>query len=279
MKNLKNITVQEINDLSYTDFIALIGETNRCPGGKDTIRRIIQNSFINRKSRVLEVGSNTGFTSLEVTHLVKCQVEGIDVSEDCVLEARNKLSQDTKEIQRLVNFRIGSAYEIPFDNDTFDLLIAGGATSFMDEKSRAVSEYLRVVKPWGFVSVTQLFYAKKPPSKVVNAVSKAIGIKINPWGKDKWLSVFTEHRDKLERYYLYEGDLNHRDPESIDKYLNYFISKPQIQEFKSDVQMAIIAKWRRYLEVFNENHKYLGYFTMLLRKTPLREEPELFTIK
>lgn len=279
MKNPGDITVQEVNNLSYTDFIALIRETNRCPGGKDTIRRVIQNSFVNRESRILEIGSNTGFTSLEVAHLVKCRVDGIDVSKNCVLEAKNKLSQDTEEVKKLVNFQVGSAYEIPFDNDTFDLLIGGGATSFMDKKSRAVSEYVRVVKPWGFISVTQLFYAKRPPIKVVDAVSAAIGVKINPWEKDQWLSIFTEQTNKLERYYFYEGRLTHREPKSIDDCVNYFLSKPHIQELKADVQKAIGNKWKGYLEVFNENHKYLGYFTVLLRKTQYDEEPELFIRK
>lgn len=279
MKNLKDITIQEINDLSYTDFIALIKETNRCPGGKDTIRRVIQNSFINRESRILEIGSNTGFTSLEVAHLVKCRVDGIDVSKNCVLEAKNKLSQDTEEIKKLVNFQIGSAYKIPFDNGTFDLLIVGGATSFMDKKSKAVSEYVRVVKPWGFISVTQLFYAKTPPTKVVDAVSEAIGVKINPWGKDQWLSIFIEQTNKLEKYYFYESRLTHREPKSIDDYVDHFLSKSHIQGLEADVQEAIRNKWKGYLEVFNENHKYLGYFTVLFRKTQYDEEPELFTRK
>ncbi len=279
MKNPSDITVLEINDLSYIDFIALIRETNRCPGGKDTIRRVVQNSFITRESRVLEVGSNTGFTSLEVAHLVKCRIDGIDISENCVLEAKNKLNQDTEEIKKLVNFQVGSAYEIPFDNDTFDLLIGGGATSFMDKKSKAVSEYVRVVKPWGFISVTQLFYAKKPPTKVIDAVSEAIGVKINPWGKDKWLSIFTKQTNKLEKYYFYEGSLTHRKPESVDEYVDHFLSKPHIQELKTDVQESIRKKWKGYLEVFNENHKYLGYFTLLLRKTHYDEELELFIRK
>lgn len=279
MKNPGDITVQEVNNLSYTDFIALIRETNRCPGGKDTIRRVIQNSFVNRESRILEIGSNTGFTSLEVAHLIKCRVDGIDVSKNCVLEAKNKLSQDTEEVKKLVNFQVGSAYEIPFDDDTFDLLIGGGATSFMDKKSKAVSEYIRVVKPWGFISVTQLFYAKKPPTRVVGAVSEAIGVKISPWGMDQWLSIFTEQTNKLEKYYFYEGRLTHREPKSIDDYIDHFLSKPHIQELKADVQEAIRNKWKGYLEVFNENHKYLGYFTVLLRKTQYDEEPELFIRK
>src|SRR5690606_23099308 len=131
-------------------------------------------SFLTKDSHVLEIGSNTGFTSLEIAHLVNCKVDGIDVSESCVLESKERLKQDTAKIQKLVNFSIGSAYDVPFKNETFDLVVTGGATSFMDEKSKAISEYIRVTKPWGFISATQLFYAKEPPRKIINDVSTAI---------------------------------------------------------------------------------------------------------
>lgn len=127
--------------------------------------------------------------------------------------------------------------------------------------------------------MTQLFYAKRPPTKVVNAVSEVIGVKINPWGREQWLSIFTQQINKLEKYYFYEGRLMHRESKSIDDYVNRFISKPHIQELKAGVQEVIRNKWKGYLEVFNENHKYLGYFTLLLRKTQYDEEPELFIRK
>ena len=39
--------------MSYVDFISFIQETNRCPGGKDTINWILQNTFANKSLLVL----------------------------------------------------------------------------------------------------------------------------------------------------------------------------------------------------------------------------------
>lgn len=271
------LTKKTINKMTYTDFIALIKETNRCPGGKDSIRRIIQNTFINDKSKVLEIGSNTGFTSLEIAHAIKCHVEGIDVSKSCVDESINKLNEDTVEIRNLVNFRVASAYEIPFLNNNFDLVVTGGATSFMDNKSKAVEEYIRVVKPWGFISATQLFYINKPPQKVIDDVSQALGVQIKPWGEKDWLKVF--NNSKLELYHYEKHELFNRSEKIINEYIDYFLNKPHLNKLDKEIKQIIRKKWKNYIDIFNENHKYLGYFIAIFRKNLYPEEPELFIHK
>lgn len=263
--------------MSYTDFIALIKETNRCPGGKDSVRRIIQNTFIDKKSKVLEIGSNTGFTSLEIAHTVKCQVVGIDISESCVNESLNRIKYDTSEIRKIVNFRVASAYEIPFSKNSFDLVVTGGATSFMDNKSKAVKEYIRVVKPWGFISATQLFYFKKPTQRVINNVSYALGVRIEPWSENDWLQVFNDSR--LELYHYEKHGLSIRSEDSINEYINYFLRKPHLNKLDKDLKQMIKEKWKEYIDIFNENHRYLGYYIAIFRKNLVPEEPELFIRK
>jgi len=276
---MKKLTKELIEAMSYTDFISLIKETNRCPGGKDSIRKILLNTFTNKDSYVLEVGSNTGFTSLEIAHTLKCKIEGIDISESCVAESREKLLSDNQQIQQLVNFRVGSAYDIPFEDNTFDLVVTGGATSFMDDKQRAVNEYKRVVKPWGFISATQLFYVTKPPQHVLNNVSKAIGVEIKPWGIKDWLSVFYNHQSGLEVYWLEENELQSRNESVIEEYIQYFMDKPHLSTLAEELRNAIYKKWKAYVDIFNENHRYLGYFIALFRKQEYLEEPELFIRK
>ena len=58
------------------------------------------------------------------------------------------IDKDTEEVKKRVSFKVGSAYDIPFEENFFDLVMCGGATSFMDNKNKAVSEYFRVLKPW-----------------------------------------------------------------------------------------------------------------------------------
>jgi ubiquinone/menaquinone biosynthesis C-methylase UbiE len=270
------LTVEKVLNMSYVDFISFLQETNRCPGGKRTIHDIINISKIDRHSRVLEVGSNTGFTSLEIARKVKCKISGIDVCDEAIKESKRVRSLDTKEIQDLVDFSYGSSYEIPFEDNSFDLLVCGGATSFMDQKETAIKEYFRVLKPWGFLSIANLCYTENPPESVTNNVSKIIGVKINPWGSKEWMDVFSSNSD-FEIYHKEVRKLGSQPDDKIKEYVEYFLNKEHIKQLPSDIQDAIRERWTSILKVFNENHKYLGFLMVFFRKRYLPEEPELFT--
>ena len=82
------ITPEEIRKMSYVELMAFLGEINRPPGGKDSIRQLVQNCFITKESSVLDVGCNTGYCTFEVAHLVKCRVVGVDISPAMIETAR-----------------------------------------------------------------------------------------------------------------------------------------------------------------------------------------------
>ena len=107
------LIAKDIERMSYTNFIALLKETNRCPGGKKTIRRIREMIHIDDRTKILDVGSNTGFTSLELARIAPVHVSGIDISESCVAEAKRLLSEDVKYIRSRVTFQVASAHDIP----------------------------------------------------------------------------------------------------------------------------------------------------------------------
>ena len=268
---------KDILNMNYTDFIAFLREENRCPGGKDSIRRIVQNSFINKKSKVLEVGSNNGFSSLEVAHISKAKMFGIDISRSCVKESNRRLKEETKDIRSRVKFQIGSAYKIPFPDNYFDLIITGGATTFMADKNKAINEYYRVAKQWSIVSVVQLYYHTKPLKSLLKKVSDIIGTEIKPYGEKDWLNVFNS--DKFEKYYFERHELERKTKLQINKYVDSFLKKPHLKHYNYDLKTIIRNKWYNYIKTFNENNKYLGYFILLLRKRPYPEEIELFTKK
>lgn len=267
----------DFKNMSYVEFISFIKETNRCPGGKDTINWILRNSFANKDSKVLEVGSNTGFSSLEVARTVKCSVLGIDPVPDAVETSIEALNQDCEEIRQLVKFQVGSAYDIPCDSNTIDLIISGGSTSFMDDKEKAVSEMERILKPWGILSATNLYYHTQPPQSVIDSVSDTIGVKIQPMSSDEWVNVYT-NTGSFELYKLEYGKLSSRTSEEINTYVEYFMQKPHIQDLLPEERQAVREKWSDILDVFNENHKYLGFIKVLLRKRTVEEEPELFKL-
>jgi len=269
--------MMKIEDMNYVEFISLLRETNRCPGGKDTIHWILKNSFANSNSKVLEVGSNTGFSSLEVARTMKCSVFGIDPVKDAVDTARAELQQDSETIKQLVKFEVGSAYDIPCEEKSIDLIIAGGSTSFMDDKEKAIKEMERVLKPWGILSVTNLYYHSKPPKDLLKKVSDVIGVTIQPMTSEDWVQKYLS-AGNFELYKYDNVELKARSAEEIEEYIEYFMNKPHLQEVTEDERDSIRKRWQSILEIFNENHRYLGFIRALLRKRTVEEEPELFKI-
>lgn len=272
---MDNISVDYIKSLNYTDFISFIKETNRCPGGKASIREIVKNSFLSSKSKILDVGSNTGFNSFELAHITDSKVYGIDVSESCVDVANSLLNSDSSDVKKRVKFNIGSAYDIPFKDNYFDLVMCGGATSFMDDKNKAVNEYFRVLKPWAFLATTQLFYHTKPPQRILEEVSKIIGAQIEYRNKNDWLEILNSN-NKYELYYFKEYKFSHKTNTDVDEYISLFMEKPHIKNLAKEVKEEICSKWLNYISVFSENNDYLSYFIALFRKNILPEEKEFF---
>ncbi len=275
---MTEITLNYVKSLNYTDFISFLKETNRCPGGKASIREIAQNTFINKDSVILDVGSNTGFNSLELAHITDAKIYGIDISDSCVDESNNLLASDISNVRERVSFQIASSYSIPFNDNYFDLVMCGGATSFMEDKNKAVSEYFRVLKPWGFLATTQLFYSKQPPEKVLAAVSDVIGMKIKYLDKNAWLDILNSS-NKYELYYFKEYAFEHRSLKDVEDHVAMFLMKSHLVALPEEVKEEIYKKWLGYMTIFAENNDYLSYFIALFRKNHYSEEKEFFTRK
>ena len=259
----------------YVDFIGLIRECNRCPGGKDSIRRILQSAFVTPDSRVLEIGSNTGFTSLEIARVARCNVVGVDLAASAVAESRRLLSTDHPSVQARVQFEVADAGALPFSRESFDLVVAGGATGFVADRRRALSEFHRVLRPWGFLSVTTLVYHTDPPADLLASLSAILGFRLEPHDRHYWTRMIASDG----QFELYHAETHgFRLPSANDRaaYVEYFLQKPHIAGWSKDAKDAIRRRWSETLDSFAENHRYLDYFLGIFRKRYLAEEPELF---
>ncbi|MFC0476789.1 methyltransferase domain-containing protein [Robertmurraya beringensis] len=262
---------------SYVDLISVIEEVNRCPGGKRTINYIVQNSFLERGSRVLEIGSNTGFTSIEIAKLKDVEVIGIDVNENAVKKSNDILSREPKFIQDRVSFQVASALELPFPDNSFDLIITGGANSFIDasQREKALKEYKRVLKPYGMLSITNLYYDSAPTKKVLDDLYNVLGFEIKPYKKGYWQNLFLNNSFELFAYK--ETKLISRSKEIIQDYVDN-ITKDNITLNEMDQNEAnnIKSEFLEAIQVFNENHKYLSFMSIILRNNFVEEQQELF---
>jgi 2-polyprenyl-3-methyl-5-hydroxy-6-metoxy-1,4-benzoquinol methylase len=71
---------ENIENMSVSELVSLIDEVNKPPGWYQSIARDSNSLFYNTKSRILEVGCNTGYSGLELKRLTRAEVVGIDAN-------------------------------------------------------------------------------------------------------------------------------------------------------------------------------------------------------
>lgn len=263
------ITSQKIKEMSYVELMAFLEEVNRPPGGKNSVRRVAQNCFITKSSKVLDVGCNTGYCSFEIAHLTKSHVTGIDISPAMINTAT--AFQKIDPLGHLIKFLVGDARKLPFKNNTFDVVISGGSTAFIDKKEEAIKEYKRVLKPWGFIADINFFYRIKPPKQLLNRLNNLMGISIKPWGINYWLNLY--ERCSLEKYFIDVGTTEQVSGEKVKRYCFKMANQKKIS---GPAQAELIQKLTDIMELFNQNHRYLSYGIFIFRKRPTKEQVSLF---
>ncbi|MFH8086635.1 MAG: class I SAM-dependent methyltransferase [Candidatus Aenigmatarchaeota archaeon] len=101
--------------------------------------------------KVLDVGCGTGRIALKL--LKKgAKVYGIDISEKMLEKAKNK----TKKFKNKVEFKVASVYKIPYSKNSFDLVVCNLVTSHLKNLNKAVAKIARVLKPKGFLIISDL---------------------------------------------------------------------------------------------------------------------------
>jgi len=97
----------------------------------------------------LDVGCGPGYFSKLLADY-NYTVSGVDYAEGMVALAREKI-RDPR-----ITFRVGDIYQLPFEDNHFDVVTCLGVLQHTEDSRRAVEEMWRVTKPGGVVCITTL---------------------------------------------------------------------------------------------------------------------------
>ena len=108
---------------------------------------------------VLDMGCGPGTITVGLARRVRTVV-GVDTSAEVVESARRRAREEGVDN---ASFELGSAYDLPFDDDSFDVVYAHQLMQHLSDPVRALREARRVLRPGGLVAVRDSDYPDDGP--------------------------------------------------------------------------------------------------------------------
>jgi SAM-dependent methyltransferase len=114
-------------------------------GRRKLFAREIARAGVPATARVLDVGTSTGTNLRMLRERDFTRVEGLDVSPEAARYCAEK---------GLGSVHVGDVCAMPFNDETFDLVLATDVIEHVDDDGQALAEIARVLRPSGLAIVT-----------------------------------------------------------------------------------------------------------------------------
>src|SRR5437762_9474791 len=129
------LAAQEISDLDPYKFMAVIGKRVIHPGGRASTQALLRRAQVTGQAQVLDVGCGVATTAIEIARRHGAQVTAVDIS-PLMLE-RAEANARAAGVAGLVTVTSGDILDLPFDDGSFDAVIAEAVTMFVDRPAAA----------------------------------------------------------------------------------------------------------------------------------------------
>lgn len=273
MLTAEQYTIKDIKSLNYFDLIGIVKETNRPPGGINSITEIAQNAMLNKDSKVLEIGTSTGFTAIELAKLTKCEIVAIDVNQESLNEGKRRAKIES--VDQYISFENQDAAKLSYTDETFDMVFCGNVTSYLNNKSDALKEFIRILKPNGFIAALPMYYLETPPDEIVSKVSEAISHKIDIQYKNDWLKFFDVNDLSVFKCADYKFD--RVSEQAVKNFVECIFQQKHLNKFNQEELIGLKERYQFFLSLFRDNLSLMGFSALLFRKVVEVNDPVLFT--
>jgi ubiquinone/menaquinone biosynthesis C-methylase UbiE len=134
---------------------------------------------------VLEVGFGPGVIIQRLSKLASTgHVAGIDPSREMVEQARARNSTTIQN--RRVDLRRGSVDSLPFDDNSFEKVLAINSMQVWSDAAAGLQEIRRVMKPAASIALGFTIYSRQPNKGLTELLTAAGFTNANVMVKDKW---------------------------------------------------------------------------------------------
>ena len=155
------------------------------PGGFALTKRTAELAGLKEGLKILDVSSGRGTQSIYYAKEFGVDVTGLDIDEDMIETASQKALENN--LKDKVIFKKGDSQSLPFQDNSFDVVINECAVGIPDDSQKVLNEMVRVVKPGGAVLIHESTWKKKLSSEEKDDFSERYGT--TPLELEEWISM------------------------------------------------------------------------------------------
>jgi len=237
------------------DVIEISGIEILHPGGYALTKRTAELCELKEGMHILDVSSGRGTQSIFYAQNYGVKVTGLDISEEMIKTATSR-AIDSRLSDR-VKFVLGDSQNLPFSDNTFDVVINECAVGIPDDSQKVLDEMIRVVKPGGAVAIHESTWKKSLSAQEKEEISERYGT--TPLEFQEWVGMLkkagaTEITSEFDQWSKPEMFWNIRKDRKVKKF-KAVMSHGE----KTKTAFRVIRKYgiSRVPKVFqNENYFY-----------------------
>jgi len=211
-------------DAYQSDWAKLILGDSFHPGGTDLTEYLGSVLHLGPGQRVLDVAAGQGTSAIYLAQRFGCSVSGIEYSRATVESATRAVQ--AAGVAHLVTFEQGDAECLPVQTASFDAVICECAFCTFPNKAMAAAEFMRVLKPGGYVGLSDLTRQGEIPDGLQTLLA--------------WIACIADAQP-LENYvrYLTEAGLTIQLVEPHDEALSTMVRDIQAKLFGAELLVKL----------------------------------------
>jgi ubiquinone/menaquinone biosynthesis C-methylase UbiE len=201
--------------LEYMDLLSRLGVASAHPGGFNATKKLLEKGLQPKDLRILEVGCGTGKSACYLARQ-GFRVTALDGHPLMLHKAKQRAA---KEGIADIEWVEGSVHDLPFEDETFDVVFAESVTLFAD-LAKSLQEYHRVLKPHGRLLDREMVLYAELPEPIYKEIREYFQIeKIH--SVDEWLEClhqtgFRCERPELDAFWSHEQSVEQNDIKEMD---------------------------------------------------------------
>ena len=134
----------------------------------------------------LEIGPGPGYLGLEwLKETEGTSLKAVEISPAMIAIAKKNAAE--YDLGTRSEYVIGDAQELPFDDNTFDVVINECAVGIPDDSQMVLNEMVRVVKPGGVCAIHESTWRKKLSNDEKEEISERYGT--TPLEYEEWIEM------------------------------------------------------------------------------------------